>query len=126
MSIHITWDNTDRTILRWDFEQGWDWDEMRSAAAAAEMMITQSAERVSMIHNALSSCDVPRLPQRFKQRPLDLPARVGMIVLVGDNPTMSSLLTLFLRAFQSLNSRLATASTLEEARRIIAEAPVRV
>jgi len=125
MPIHITWDNSDRTILRWDFEPDWDWDEFRSAAAAAEMMITQVPHRVDIIHNALANPDVPPPAMRFKPRPLDLPARVGVIVLVGDNPALSALITLFMRVFHTLNTRLAAASSLEEARMIIAEAPVR-
>ena len=124
MPIHIAWDNADRTILRWDFEQNWDWDELRSAAAAAELMITQVPHRVDIIHNALCGPEMPSDAQRHKQRALDLPSRVGVIVLVGDSPMLSVLLTLFMRVFHSFNTRLATASSLEEARMIIAEAPV--
>jgi hypothetical protein len=126
MPIHIAWDDADRTILRWDFEQDWDWDELRSAVAATELMITQVPHRVNIIHNALSTPNVPRPTQRHKQHPLDLPSRVGVIVLVGDNPVLSALVTIFMRVFHTLNSRLATASSLEEARLIIAEAPARV
>ncbi len=63
MSINVTWDNAEHTVVRWEFDGVWEWEEFFDAFAQSKALVQSSSDRsVAVI------CDMrrsPRLPERF-------------------------------------------------------------
>ena len=52
MAISVQWDNEARTIIRWDFEAEWSWDELADTARVSSAMIATREDDVDIILNA--------------------------------------------------------------------------
>ncbi len=125
MSINVTWDNTEHTIVRWEFNGAWDWDEFYDAFAQSKALVQSSSDpSVAVI------CDLRRsagLPEQFMAHyphvHRDKSDNRGMIVVVGSSSFIKAAIRTFNQVFgRWLKDEIRTAASLEEARALIAQA----
>ena len=118
MSIHVVWDDAERSIVRWDFEQDWDWNDFWEAFAESIRIGEGYTRRVDVIPNVTAT---KRLPigalGAFKSADAKLPDFVKLVVVAGSD----SMTRTIIRTFAQINhiDSWRTATTLDEARALI-------
>lgn len=55
MGIAVQWDNTEHSVIRWDFENDWSWDDLADTARVSSAMIASADDGVSVILNTTGS-----------------------------------------------------------------------
>lgn len=49
MKVQVNWQNTERTVLLYQFEQGWDWEDMHGAFQEAREKLAMVKHQVHII-----------------------------------------------------------------------------
>lgn len=115
MGIAVVWDDDEKTIIRWDFDEKWTWDEFHEAFRISLEMSENITYRVDVIPNATKS---PHMPigalAEFKRLDSQLPDIVKLIVVAGTSAFTRSMIELFGKIYRAQSWR--TASSLDEAR----------
>lgn len=118
MGIAVVWDDDEKTIIRWDFDEKWTWDDFHEAFRISMDMGENLTYRVDVIPNATQS---PHMPvgalAEFKRLDSQLPDIVKLIVVAGTSAFTRSMIELFGKIYRAQSWR--TASSLDEARRYI-------
>ncbi len=118
MAIHVVWDDSAHSIIRWDFDQEWDWNDFWQAFDTSLEFGIGSPHRVDVIPNVTQT---KRLPigalGAFKTVDARLPEFVRLVVVAGQD----SMTRLMIKTFAQINGidSWRTALTLDEARAII-------
>ena len=73
MAINVTWDNEEKTILRFTYEGPWDWEEFYASMAEGYAMMDAVGCKVDHIYDISNS---PMLPKNA------ICARAGMPIPV--------------------------------------------
>src|SRR5688572_14922021 len=121
MSITVNWDNADKTIIRYDFQGKWTWDEFRVAANEAFGLTRSVQHRVDSISNFHPGASLPSDALfHFSRAMRDAPPNRRTTVIVGGTPFINNLVSTFSRIYRPLGKRLLIASTLDEARKKLA------
>ncbi len=119
MGIQVVWDDAEQTIIRWDFEPEWDWSDFWEAFSESIRIGEGYTKRVDVIPNVTHT---KRLPigalGAFKSVDTRLPDFVKLVVVAGSD----SMTRMMIKTFAQINriDSWRTATTLEEARAIIA------
>ncbi|MCL4256098.1 MAG: hypothetical protein KJ043_20240 [Anaerolineae bacterium] len=118
MGIAVVWDDDEKTIIRWDFDEKWTWDDFHEAFRISMEMGEKLTYRVDVIPNATQS---PHMPvgalAEFKRLDSQLPDIVKLIVVAGTSAFTRSMIELFGKIYRAQSWR--TAPSLDEARRYI-------
>ena len=120
MGIQVVWDDSEQTIIRWDFDSDWDWSDFWNAFSESIRIGEGYTKRVDVIPNVTHT---KRLPigalGAFKSVDTRLPDFVKLVVVAGSD----SMTRMMIKTFAQINriDSWRTATTLEEARAIIAE-----
>jgi hypothetical protein len=118
MAIAVQWDNSDRNIIRWDFEQSWSWDELADSAKVSSAMIASVEEDVDVILNAVGSQPPKGKISTYQRSAFAYtPSNIRMIVLVSGE-TMSPV-----QIMMPFMQGLETAESLDEARTLLVMQP---
>jgi len=118
MSIHVAWDDDNHTLIRWDFETDWHWDDFRAAFEKSVEMGGSVGYRVDVIPFAAATVKLPLgALGEFNRLHRQLPDNVGLIVIAGGSPFTNMIIS----TFASLNriTTWRTAPTLQDARALI-------
>lgn len=119
MGIHAVWDDAEQSIIRWDFDPEWDWNDFWNAFAESIRMGEGYTRRVDIIPNVTNT---NRLPigalGAFKTVDTKMPDFTKLVVVAGSD----SVTRLMIKTFAQINriDSWRTATTVEEARVIIA------
>ncbi|MBI1276904.1 MAG: hypothetical protein GC179_02120 [Anaerolineaceae bacterium] len=119
MSIQVVWDDAEQSIVRWDFEPEWDWNDFWEAFAESIRIGEGYSKRVDVIPNVTNT---KRLPigalGAFKSVDTKLPDFVNLVVVAGSD----SITRMVIKTFAQINriDSWRTATTVDEARAIIA------
>ena len=122
MSITVTWDNPERTVLRYEFTGVWQWDEFNKALDQAEKMLASVGHIVDVIADFQASGCVPtetlaRLAYVAGSRPVNL----GANVLVGSQVFNTTTFTVFGNYFGDVARSYQMAHSLDRARALLAK-----
>lgn len=60
MPILVQWDNPEKSIVRLEFERGWDWDVLKQAIQQADDLITSVSHTVHLIIDISKAGGLPR------------------------------------------------------------------
>ncbi len=121
MSITVEWDNEAKTAIRFDIHAGSGWEAFDRAVALGNQMMTGVEHVVDVIINPDEEAPPPPgAMARFKQAQASSPYNRGLIVIVGANLLARLLVTTFSRIYPSLGEEVRFASSLEDARDILA------
>lgn len=59
MHITVDWDNENRTIIRFQFQRGWTWDNLRAAIGQADDLITSVDHPVNLVIDIREAGAIP-------------------------------------------------------------------
>jgi hypothetical protein len=125
MGIKVTWDNADRTIISFDFEGRWDWDELYIASDQATAMLDSTDHTVDFIMDIRETQQIPKDFMSHAERIASgSHPRRGIMVVVGANGLVRTLGGGLRRLFPDATRNLVFAADLEEAYEIIADKQV--
>ena len=120
MPIHIKWDNDEKTILRYDFEGRWTWDEYFSVMKQLTAMMASVEYRVDAIANMkpgiMPTSGSAMSSARTALR--KLPPNCGVVVVVT-NSFISAMLSVFKQFDREIGKMLRGTTSLEEAYQVI-------
>jgi hypothetical protein len=120
MPIHVKWHNEARTIIRYEFEGVWTWDDLYAAIRDVNTMMGSVPYRVDVIITMFNSRTVPSgALVHMRSGSTRAASNWGMGVFVGNNPLVKALLTAFTKVYPRFNQRYAIAASLEEAEALI-------
>ena len=120
MGIQVVWDDEGRSIIRWEFQATWDWDDFQRACDRSLEMARSVDYRIDVISY---TSDTEKLPPgtltHFKRVYDEHPENTHLIVITGGNVFVNSAIKMASRVYRIPSWR--TAKTLEEARDTITQ-----
>lgn len=120
MAILVKWDNNEETIIRWDFDGRWNWDQAANAARESVELRQGKSHKVAIILNLQQST---MMKSDVFQNTVELmmlsPDDRDYIVVVGRNVYTQALVEIFRKMFLDLEHVIYSTDTLHEARRLI-------
>ncbi|MCC6616862.1 MAG: hypothetical protein IT320_25540 [Anaerolineae bacterium] len=98
MGIAVQWDNAEQTVIRWDFEEAWTWDEFADSARVSSAMIASRESTINVILN-LAGTRTPfgKITTHHRSAFDYVPANSGDVMFVcgEDDETAQLLMPLF-------------------------------
>jgi hypothetical protein len=120
MPVIVTWDNDDKTIIRYDLEGHWMWDEAAAAFDQAALMLKEVPHIVHFIVNPLDPISKSYLPPNMLANIMRIHGKAapnaGSTLLVLSSSTVNMLLRLMGTLNPRIAARYSTVASLEEAR----------
>ena len=123
MAVKVYWENDEKTIIRYDFEGHWTWDDLYPEYDRAIKMEKSVDHCVDVILDMRESQSIP-LSAITHVRSIagKQPDNVGLSVLVTTNRAILTLYNVGMKIDKNIAKYFAAASTIEEAYALIAEA----
>ena len=122
MPIKALWDNPERTLIRYQFEAPWSWNDFSAAVDEATKMLDSADRQVRMIIDVRNASMLPTgalekfrgIDQQEPHSNLDK----TLMAFVGANVFVRAFASLFLRIYRLAvgHQRFIFVGTLEEAR----------
>jgi hypothetical protein len=113
----VEWDNDEQTVIRYDFEWGWHWDEFVQVSKHAFALIATVEHQVNLIFNLRDSRVLPEgMTLHMREVMSAAPTQLGYIVVATDNPLVDATFSVLGRVHQSISQRLVTVPSLGAAR----------
>lgn len=120
MNVTVSWDNPEKTIIRYDFEPTWTWPEFYQAVANAFAMTRSVGHTVDSISNFKPNAALPpNALFQFRRAMIGAPKNRGLTVIVGTSPYIRKMVGMFSQFNHSLGKRLVLADSLEDARSLL-------
>ena len=120
MSVRVYWEDEGRTIVRYDFDGLWSWDELYTAYYEAIAMETSVEHRVDVILDLRRSGRVPGNAllhvKNFSDRQ---PVNIGLSVFVTSNSFLVSLYNVGVKFYSKIGHYFRVAPTIEAAHAMI-------
>ena len=124
MGVHVTWDNDEKTAIRYDLAGRWTWDEFFPVYQQATQMIAPLEYKVEFIVNLADEVTQkgfvpPNLLSRLSDLNKHQPPNVGATYVVGV-PFLKVLYNVAVKVYPVMAERYVYVTSLEEARQLIA------
>lgn len=120
MPIRVYWEDTDQTIVRYDFEGRWTWDELYTAYYQAIAMENSVIQRVDIILDMRSSAFIPaNALLHMKNFSEKQPPNVGLSIFVTTNAFVTSLYSTAIRFYAKIAFYFRLVKTLDQAHTMI-------
>ena len=121
MGIIVNWDDKNQRVIRYQLEGDWDWADFDDAVLEAIQFSEHLSHRIDVIFDLTESNDIPDgVVLYFKKLLKTVPNNRRHFVVIGTNPQISVIVTMFNRVFKSISGRISHTDTLERARSYIA------
>jgi hypothetical protein len=120
MGIVVDWDNSAKTVVRYEFDEQWTWEEFYVAKKQAYTIIDTVSHRVGVIMNAPPNVTLPpnmlthSLSALRNKHPNTL-----ILVFVLTRPFMRAMISTLGKISRLGASSIELATTLDEARAIV-------
>lgn len=103
MSIHVQWDNTEETILRYTFHGNWSWDEFLTYLITGREMMQRVHHPVHIICDLTHSGFIPKHSIKpFKNIVDTRPANTALVFLVSNHYLVSAIYFAIQRIYPQL------------------------
>ena len=117
MPVHVSWDNTEKTIIHYVFDPNWTWDEFAPAKAHAQELINTVSHKVGVILETHHNGAVPHnLLGNFRDGLRTRHPRVVIVVIVVTRPFIRTMINTVRALLPSIQIHIEMAYTLDEAR----------
>jgi hypothetical protein len=127
MPVNVYWEDADKSIVRYDFEASWTWDELYAAYYEAIAMETSVTYRVDVILDMRRSNRIPaNALLHVKNLSEKQPPNIGVSIFVTTNTFIISMVNMAIKAYKKIAFYFRLVNTLESAHEIIATARQRV
>lgn len=125
MGIIVSWENLERTAIRWDFDSVWTWKEFRQAQLQSNFMAMSVAHQVHIIGNMKNSRFIPKNGYcEFARILKGRPANSGAIILIGCSFIVQMMVGTFQKLFPYDLPPVHMVESLIEAYLIVDDYPV--
>ena len=125
MAIRTQWDNDKKTVLRQTIEDQWTLEDLHAAMQTRRSMLTSQKRTVHIISHIEGNLCMPKgFMGELKNLAGSCPANAGVHVVVGGGAYVKGVYNTAKYLAPRLTENIRFASTLDEARVIIAEVPV--
>jgi hypothetical protein len=123
MTINVTWDNGDKTILTWTFTGRWTWAEFDAAVTASESALASSMTPVAVVADVTrSSLIPPDVVRHIRNRYVKASPQIYLYIAVGADSFIELLWSTFSNLMlPHLNMRFVR--TLSDAREYVRAHP---
>jgi hypothetical protein len=122
MAVQIMWDNPEKTIVRYNFEGRWTWDEfypVYKEALAMELSVPHRVDVIVDLQNARLFPD--NLLTHMKGISDKQPPNIGVSVLVTKHRFVHSMYNIGIKFYGKIKHYFRLAETLEDAYKMIEE-----
>jgi hypothetical protein len=121
--IKVSWANTNKTIIIWDFAIGWDWEDFFTAKAEVDTMIESVMGTVDSIFLVPSDMRIPpNAIANIRKIVVTRHHRHDKVVVVGSRGLLARLMSISRQLLPSTTPRLHYVNTIKEAYAIIEQA----
>ena len=118
MGIAVSWDDDAQSIIRWEFEADWNWNEFHLAFDRSLEMAKSVPYRIDVIPNVTHTDKLPAgALGQFKRIYDNSPENTRLIVITGGNRFVNTVIKTFAAIYRIPTWR--TVKTLEDARALI-------
>jgi|FLYN01.1.fsa_nt_gi hypothetical protein len=122
MGIKITWDNDEKTILRYSFDTHWTWDDFYTAKAEAYNQIDTVQHKVGVIFDAPEKITLPaNMITHSKSAVSKTHPNTCIVAVVVRNLYLRTMLSMVMKLSKKAAETLRLVSSLDEARALVAE-----
>jgi hypothetical protein len=122
MGIEVYWDDEAKTILRYDFEGRWTWDEFYKRCNKVIAMKAESLRRIDLMLDMRGSKYIPSDGIHHVQQITRLYSDgIGISVFVSDNHFFHTVFDVGVKLHSNLRDRYWLVETPDAARKIISE-----
>jgi len=98
MGIRVDWYNKEHTVIYWQFEGRWTWDEFAAAQKIASELLQNITYQVDIIGNLQQSAQLPtNALSAYTRFAMQSAENTGLIVLVGSGAFIKTLTQVFKR-----------------------------
>ena len=119
MGITIQWDNAEQTIMRFDLDPHWTWDELFAAKKQAHALVGAVSHRTVTIIDAPHTTTLPpNLLLNARSALRNNHPNTVVVIFVATNPFILSAFSTMSGFLRSIALRLEFAPTLDAARTI--------
>ena len=96
MKVDIKWDNDEKTIIYYDFQMGWDWQDLHAALKGAGEMVQEAPNQVSVIMDFSNASLIPKgaLSQIRWAFNNPKPDNIGLTVVIAPNTFFQAMVSL--------------------------------
>ncbi len=117
MGISVEWFDDSKTILYWQFDTEWTWDDYEIVLAKSRAMVLASSHTVHVIADAIRPRRVPKDGFTYFRSAMDLrPPNMGMIVVAIQNHFFTKVLATTYNAYaQARHIPFRVTMTVDEA-----------
>lgn len=128
MGIQVNWDDEDKSIIRYNLEGLWTWDDYCIAINQTMQLMQDIDHPVGVIANFRADTMVPLGVTHHEDSLADhcpptkfptMPNNMDVIVVMGGNYFVEVLLSAFCRLYSRVEKHIFIASSVNEAREII-------
>jgi hypothetical protein len=124
MTVHMTWDDSSKTIMLCNSQGKWTWEEYHETLTQIVQVFKETDHRVDLIITREQQATMPSgSPMPHFQRAMRImPPNVGLVALVNTNGFARALVSMFSKLIPGQNSAtLIIVGSQEEARAKIAQ-----
>lgn len=122
MPIRVYWEDAEQTIVRYDFEGRWTWDELYVAYYQAIAMENSVTHRVDIILDMRTSSFIPaNALLHMKNFSEKQPPNVGLSIFVTTNAFIISLYNTAIKFYAKIAFYFRLVKTLDQAHTMIAD-----
>lgn len=116
MTVTAAWDNLDKTILLYEFEGHWTWDELHNAVNQARELLDQVEHQVDVIVDLEKSRPIPsNAVVQFRRLSNIQTDRMRLRVVVGGNGMATALMNIFNMVYRHVSDNYRVATTRDQA-----------
>ncbi len=128
MPVSYEWDNPEQTTVHYHMDKQWTWEELRQAMIEAWPQIEQRGVIVDSYITSERQHLPPNTMPHLRAMTQNRPANTGLMVLVGTNNFVKTMITTFMNVYSQVLSRetpLAFVDTQDQARELIKQAQMK-
>jgi hypothetical protein len=120
MPVNMLWDDAEKSILRFEYQGKWTWEEVNDTMVKANLELTAAQHRVDTIHDFTGSSGLPsNALSHASNLSRQIPMQTGISVVTGSSAFINTMLSVFSKVYPQLGSRYKSAHTLDEAHALI-------
>lgn len=122
MPVDISWDNAEKTTLRYDLEGNWTWEEFFPAMEQGVILRAEVTHTVNIIVNLEKSLRIPNNALTHLKRLANSDrGNRGMMVLAGGGGFVMALVRVYTTLFKSSQRYVKITKSVDEAREFLSE-----
>jgi hypothetical protein len=122
MAVSVQWDNPEKTVIRFDYDAHWVWDDFHHAVDQAFLMVDEIDHEVASILDMTHSLGMPpNAMAHARTLTQHQHPRIAVQVTVGGNRFVKLMTDAFVRMYGSLGGKVSSyfVNTVDEARYLI-------